>query len=920
MGILVGLCVLFLIPSFVMAATLYVASNGSDTSPYDTWSKASHSIQTAIDAAGSSDVIIVGSSDGHGSGTYSENVTVNKQVTIQSENGNSTTTIQASNTDLHVFEVTSSYVTINGFSIYGATGGGRVGIYLDNVTHCTIQNNRCGWDNAYKNYYGIYLTTSSNCTISNNTVSYNSGEGVFLVSSSESNNLTSNIANNNGVDGISLDSSSNNTLNSNTASNNTWDGIHIDSSSNSITLNSNTANDNGTSGIVLDTSSNNDVINNTTNSNGDTFLSPGICLDTSSNNTLTNNTANSNKVGIQLESSSEGNTLTSNTVTHNEFGIYLAESSNNTITSNTMNDNDGRWDGDGIMLNNNCSNNIIANNTANDNPGDGIEFYNSSNNTVRGNTLDTSGDPDPGASMRINYYSSNNCIVNNTVINGSVGIVLEELSNYNTVANNTVTDHTQRGLEFYENASYNIVTGNTISDIDIYGIWMKSGSYNTVYLNDLSSNSTANIYSESTTTTWHAPTKMYYDYDSGTLNKDYLGNYYDDGNHSGSYGLGGTYTIATDNNDDYQLIQTSDNYTLQAWWLSGDNSMYGNDVTQSGSELTISGDDSNIWIANLAATGNMNFPGSDTWTGQLVFSSAPTNGHTFTVETGYSTNGSDFTAGGPDATVTADGSSRIYTYETDASAFSVTSGKYLALRITNNNTGSDYDLLTGGAWSYCSSPDGSSEYTLPVILSVFTAQFIENTPTLYWSTQSEVDNMGWFIHRNDENNFSSSEVISEMIEGHGNSTQQQSYIYHDAVDNLEIGRTYYYWLESIDYSGISQVYSRVAQITIPDPSVNPPQINPPIIYDFKNIPNPVTGNTNFQFTLDTASLVFIEIYNILGELVYITPTILTQSDKTSSVYWNGKDNSGKELTPGVYFYNLLVNNKVKETKKLILMR
>jgi parallel beta-helix repeat protein len=925
MGILVGLCVLFLIPSFVMAATLYVASNGSDTSPYDTWSKASNSIQTAIDAAGSSDVIIVGSSDGHGSGTYSENVTVNKQVTIQSENGNSTTTIQASNTDLHVFEVTNSYVTINGFSIYGATGWDKAGIYIENVTNCTIQNNRCGWDGSHQNMKGILLVNSDDCTLDNNTTSYNSGEGIHLNSSCDSNDITDNTVTYNTGDGISLASSSGNTIEGNTASNNGADGFHLINLSDN-TFEDNFASDNSQNGFLIVASSSNDFIGNTANDN---LATHGFYLNTSStNNTLTNNTANSNVGnGIRLEASSTGNTLTSNTVTHNEFGFYVTSSSNNTFTSNIMNDNDGRWDGDGIMLDG-SSNCLILNNTANDNPGDGIEFCNASNNTVKGNTLDTSGDPDPGASMRINYYSSNNVIVNNTVINGSKGIVLEEVSNYNSVAHNTIYGHTEDGIEFYENSSYNIVMRNSINNNVYNGVWLPlvgppqgpAGNYNQIYLNNFVNNSDGNIFSEMTTTTWHAPAKMYYDYDNVTYNKDYLGNYYDDGNHSGSYGLGGTYTIANDNNDDYQLIQTSDNYTLQAWWLSGDNTMYGNDVTQSGSELTISGNCSNIWITNVAATGTMNFPGSDTWTGQLVFSSAPTNGHTFTVEAGYSTNGSDFTAGGPDATVTADGSSRIYTYETDASAFSVTSGKYLALRITNNNTGSDYDLLTGGAWNYCSSPDGSSEYTLPVILSIFTAQFLENTPTLYWSTQSEVDNLGWFIYRNDDNEFSSSEIISEMIEGHGTTTQQQFYIYQDTIENLEIGSTYYYWLESIDLSGISQVYSRVAQITIPKPSINPPQITPPIVYDFKNVPNPVIGNTNFQFTLDTASLVSVEIYNILGELVYITPSVLSQPDKTSSVYWNAKDRNRNEITPGVYFYNLIVNGKTEETKKLILMK
>jgi len=106
--------------------------------------------------------------------------------------------------------------------------------------------------------------------------------------------------------------------------------------------------------------------------------------------------------------------------------------------------------------------------------------------------------------------------------------------------------------------------------------------------------------------------------------------------------------------------------------------------------------------------------------------------------------------------------------------------------------------------------------TLPVVLSTFTAQFIENTPTIHWSTQSETDNMGWFLYRNEGNDFSSSEVVSDMIEGHGTTTQQQFYTYEDDIENSEVGDIYYYWLESVDYSGIINHYDRVAILSIPD--------------------------------------------------------------------------------------------------------
>ena len=214
----------------------------------------------------------------------------------------------------------------------------------------------------------------------------------------------------------------------------------------------------------------------------------------------------------------------------------------------------------------------------------------------------------------------------------------------------------------------------------------------------------------------------------------------------------------------------------------------------------------------------------------------------------------------------------------------------------------------------------TGDVSLPVELSAFTADFINNTPTLYWETQSETDNLGWNIYRNVEHEFNNSEQIThEMIPGNGTTTEPSYYNFEDAAD-LEIGQTYYYWLECIDYSGIPQVYSRIAHITIPDPSINPPNIEPPIVYDSKNVPNPIRSSAKFQFTLDKSSMVAVSIYNILGELVQTLPPVMTRPDETAHVYWNGKDANGRELAPGIYFYNLMVNGKTAGTKKLILMK
>jgi hypothetical protein len=263
---------------------------------------------------------------------------------------------------------------------------------------------------------------------------------------------------------------------------------------------------------------------------------------------------------------------------------------------------------------------------------------------------------------------------------------------------------------------------------------------------------------------------------------------------------------------------------------------------------------------------------------------------------------------------------------TDALVYNYTTNIYLA-------AGWDFKGETGNGsddiWNIGNSRNDGYPYldwehpsdpgTLPVVLSAFTAQFIENTPTLYWETQSETDNMGWFVSRNEENNFTTSEVISEFIEGYGTTSQQQSYLYEDQIENPEIGDTYYYWLESIDYSGIINHYDKVAILTIPDNGNSSGNLVPiPERFGLlQNEPNPVINSTRIAFNLTETAQVDLAIYNLKGQLIKKLYSGVTSKH---TVMWDGKDEQGKELENGVYLYRLRVNGKTEETKKLIIMK
>jgi hypothetical protein len=85
-----------------------------------------------------------------------------------------------------------------------------------------------------------------------------------------------------------------------------------------------------------------------------------------------------------------------------------------------------------------------------------------------------------------------------------------------------------------------------------------------------------------------------------------------------------------------------------------------------------------------------------------------------------------------------------------------------------------------------------------------------------------------------------------------------------------------------------------------------------------NYPNPFNASTSIRFSLAEPTLVRLEIYNVLGQKVR---TLVNQSYPAGvyTITWDGKNASGKNVSSGVYFYNLLAG-KHKETRSMQLIK
>jgi parallel beta-helix repeat protein len=144
-------------------------------------------IQEAVDAANPGDTIYVDP------GTYYECVLINKTITLQGENRD-TTIIDASGGGYTVC-ISADYVNISGFTMQH----GDYGIYVDHSDNNTIDNN-----NISSNYEdGIHLLGSCYNLIKSNTATNNTRSGISS-EKGDHNDIIANDVSENGVRGIGL--------------------------------------------------------------------------------------------------------------------------------------------------------------------------------------------------------------------------------------------------------------------------------------------------------------------------------------------------------------------------------------------------------------------------------------------------------------------------------------------------------------------------------------------------------------------------------------------------------------------------------------------------------------------------------------------------------------------------------------------
>lgn len=193
----------------------------------------------------------------------------------------------------------------------------------------------------------------------------------------------------------------------------------------------------------------------------------------------------------------------------------------------------------------------------------------------------------------------------------------------------------------------------------------------------------------------------------------------------------------------------------------------------------------------------------------------------------------------------------------------------------------------------------------PCAPSAVSAQYISEDLWMHWNPNPEDDLLHYFIYRGASESFVPSEANRIGC------VTDTSY-----VDNTTGGLEHYYKISAVDVHENESPFS----LLTPDMVAGTPPGSGPT-YDnvlFQNSPNPFSRSTKIVFSLESAAHVRLEVFDAMGRLVRTvvnevrSPMVYTES-------WDGRDNSGRRLAAGTYFYRLEIPGW-KEVRKMSLVK
>lgn len=195
----------------------------------------------------------------------------------------------------------------------------------------------------------------------------------------------------------------------------------------------------------------------------------------------------------------------------------------------------------------------------------------------------------------------------------------------------------------------------------------------------------------------------------------------------------------------------------------------------------------------------------------------------------------------------------------------------------------------------------------------------ENQITLTWDVEGQDDNRQKSDLAERQNRFLVPDYYKVAIRWNNfnfnATTPTQTY-----TGSIQLSGQYQIYVYSVYLmDGMTETLSSPSDTLFLDFTANENETVIPLVYALsQNHPNPFNPSTRIDFSLPEPGKATLKIYNLKGQEV---KTLLKDelNRGAHSAVWNGRDNSGKPVSSGVYYYRLSWNSK-DITRKMILMK
>ncbi len=264
---------------------------------------------------------------------------------------------------------------------------------------------------------------------------------------------------------------------------------------------------------------------------------------------------------------------------------------------------------------------------------------------------------------------------------------------------------------------------------------------------------------------------------------------------------------------------------------------------------------------------------------------------------------------------------------TDRSNSSLRGNVYLLCSVQRFSTDDPRDVM------FARSTDGGETWSAPIRINDDTT----NSAWQWFGTISVAPNgridVIWLDTRNDPGGLASSlysshswdggatwsenERLSEAFDPHVGWPQQNKIgDYFHMIS--EESHAHLAWAGT--FNGEQDVY--YSRISLPAVAVREPQAGFELAKNFElaqNYPNPFNPSTMIGYSLAQGGMVRVKILNELGAVVRVLVR-KEQARGRHAVVWDGRDETGKLLASGVYFYTLTVGENEVFSKRMLLLK